>query len=95
MTKEDFLRKVAKQTRLPMTEVADVVNASHRVLEELMRAGDKVTFPGFGTFYIREHKGGKVRHIRTGNVVEYAARNVAAFRPGEYLRNAAAGRRRR
>src|SRR4051812_7739912 len=95
MTKEEFIKRVSRETRLPQRHVSDILNASHRLLEDIMRAGERVTFPGFGTFYTSKRQGGKVRHVRTGKVVEYAARNVAAFRAGEYLRRAAAGRRRR
>ena len=95
MTKEEFIKRVSKQTRLPQTHVSDMLNASHRLLEEIMRGGGKITFPGFGTFYTSQRKAGKVKHIKTGKVVEFAARKVAAFRPGEYLKRAAAGKRRR
>jgi DNA-binding protein HU-beta len=95
MTKEEFIKRVSKQTRLPQAHVSDILNASHRLLEDIMRAGEKITFPGFGTFYTSKRQGGKVKHVRTGKVIEYAARNVAAFRPGEYLKRAAAGKRRR
>jgi DNA-binding protein HU-beta len=95
MTKEEFIRRVSKETRLPQRHVLDMLNASHRLLEEIMRAGEKVTFPGFGTFYTSERKAGKVKSIKTGKIVEFAARKVAAFRAGEYLKRAAAGKRRR
>ena len=95
MTKEEFIRKVDKETRLGMREVADVVNASHRVIEELLRKGDYVVFPGFGAFDVRERQGGKVKHVRTGKVVSYPKRIVPYFTPGKYLKNAANGKRRR
>ncbi len=95
MTKQEFIKRVSRQTRLPQSHVSDVLNASHRLLEDIMRAGEKIIFPGFGTFYTRKGQGGKVKHVRTGKVIEYAGRNVAAFRAGEYLRRAVAGKRRR
>ena len=95
MTKQEFIKRISRQTRLPQKHVSDVLNASHRLLEDILRTGDKVTFPGFGTFYASQRKAGKVKDIRTGKIVEYAARKVAAFRAGEYLKRAAAGKRRR
>src|SRR4051794_13652207 len=95
MTKEEFIKRVSRQTRLPQGHVSDVLNASHRLLEDTMRTGEKVTFPGFGTFYTSKRQGGKVKHVRTGKVIEYPARTVAAFRAGEYLKRAVAGKRRR
>ena len=95
MTKQEFIKRVSRQTRLPQSHVSDVLNASHRLLEDIMRAGEKVTFPGFGTFYTSPRKAGKVKDVRTGKIVEFAARKIAAFRAGEYLKRAAAGKRRR
>src|SRR4051795_11119034 len=95
MTKQEFIKRISRQTRLPQKHVSDILNGSHRLLEDIMRSGDKVTFPGFGTFYASQRKAGKVKHVRTGKVIEYAARKVAAFRAGEYLKRAAAGKRRR
>ncbi len=69
MTKEEFIKRVSKQTRLPQTHVSDILNASHRLLEEIMRGGGKVTFPGFGTFYTSQRKAGKVKHIKTGRAL--------------------------
>src|SRR5919202_6841994 len=95
MTKQEFIKRISRQTRLPQKHASDILNASHRLLEDILRTGDKVTFPGFGTFYTSQRKAGKVKSIKTGKIVEYAARKVAAFRPGEYLKRAAAGKRRR
>src|SRR4051812_30106368 len=95
MTKEEFIKRVSRETRLPQRHVWDILNASHRLLEEILRAGEKVTFPGFGTFYTSKRQGGKLKDVRTGEIIDYAARKVAAFRAGEYLKRAAAGKRRR
>src|SRR5919206_4440775 len=95
MTKQEFIKRISRQTRLPQAHVSDMLNASYRLLEDIMRSGGKITFPGFGTFYTSQRKAGKVKDIRTGKIVEFAARKVAAFRPGEYLKRAAAGKRRR
>ena len=77
------------------SRTSDVVNASHRLIEETLRAGGTVSFPGFGTFATSKRKAGKVRHIVTGKTVEYPARKVAVFKVGEYLKRAVAGKRRR
>ena len=98
MYKTEVVRRIAKQTRLSQRVVNDVLTASHRLIEEALRAGEAVTFPGCGTFYTGERKAGKVRHVRTGQTVDVPARRVAAFRVGDVLRRAVAGtgkRRRR
>ena len=98
MYKTEVVRRIAKQTRLGQRAVDDVLAASHRLIGESLRAGETVTFPGFGTFYASERKAGTVRHVRTGQTVDVPARRVAAFRVGDVLKRAVAGtgkRRRR
>ena len=95
MHKTQFIRQVAKETRLTQRVVSDVVNASHRLIEETLRSKKSVTFPGFGTFYTSERKGGKVRHVRSGKEISYKPRRVAQFRVGEILKRAVRGDRRR
>ena len=98
MYKTEAVRRIAKQTRLSQRAVSDVLTASHRLIAESLRAGEPVTFPGFGTFYASQRKAGKVRHVRTGQTIDVPARRVAAFRVGDVLKRAVAGtgkRRRR
>jgi DNA-binding protein HU-beta len=95
MYKTDIVRQVASETRLSQRIVADVVDATHRLIGEALHAGERVTFPGFGTFYPSQRQEGTVRHIRTGQTVKVPARRVAAFRAGDVLKRAIAGRRRR
>ena len=95
MYKTDLIRRVAKETRLSRRVVNDVLGASHRAIEEALRAGETVTLPGFGTFYASERRAGTVRHVRTGQPVAVPARRVAAFRAGEVLKRAVAGEKKR
>ena len=95
MHKTEVVRRIAKETRLSQRVVNDVLGASHRLIEETLRAGEAVTFSGFGTFYASQRKAGKVRHVRIGETIEVPARRVAAFRVGDVLKRAVAGRRRR
>ena len=95
MHKSEFVRKVAVRTRLSQKVVADVLNTSHRLVEEELRSGGTVQFPGFGTFYTRERQESIVKHIKTGKDVTVPARQVAGFKVGDILKRAVAGKRRR
>jgi DNA-binding protein HU-beta len=86
MYKTEVVRKVAKETRLSQRAVSDVINATLGTIQVALRHGHKVTFPGFGTFYRRHQKEGKVRAIRSGKIVTLPARQVAAFRVGAVLK---------
>lgn len=94
MYKTEVVRRVARQTRLPQQTVNDVITASHRLIEETLRTGESVVFPGFGSFYVSKRKAGSVKHIRTGERVAVPERTVAAFRVGDVLKRAVNGGRR-
>ena len=94
MHKTVLVRRVAKETRLSQRVVSDVITASHRLIESTLREGKTVTFPGFGTFYTSQRKAGKVKHVKTGQVLSYSARRLPAFRAGEILKRAVRGERR-
>ncbi len=95
MYKTELIRRVSKETRLSQRIISDVIEASHRLIEQTLREGNSVTFPGFGTFLTREKKEGQVKDVRTGELVRYDARRVAAFKVGEVLKRAVRGQRRR
>jgi DNA-binding protein HU-beta len=93
MHKTAFIGRVATETRLSRRIVAEVLGASHRLIEDTLRTGETVTFPGFGTYYPRHRQEGEVRHIRTGRTTTVPARTVARFRAGEVLKRAVARKR--
>jgi DNA-binding protein HU-beta len=95
MYKTELIRMVSRDTRLSQRIVSDVIEASHRLIEQTLREGNSVTFPGFGTFLTREKQAGQVKDVRTGELVRYEARRVAAFKVGEVLKRAVRGDRRR
>jgi nucleoid DNA-binding protein len=95
MLKSQFIRQVSDKTRLPQGVVADVINASHRLIEETLRTKRSVQFPGFGTFVTSERRGGKVRDIRSGKEISYKGRRIAQFRAGAILKRAVRGERRK
>jgi DNA-binding protein HU-beta len=95
MYKTELMRRVANETRLSRRIVSDVLNQSLRLIEHALREGQSVTFTGFGTFLTRERGEGQVRDVRTGEMVSYPARRIAAFRVGDVLKRAVRGERRR
>jgi len=50
--------------------------------------GEKVTFPGFGTFEAKERAERKGRNPQTGEEITIPARRVAQFKAGSALKEA-------
>ena len=94
MYKTELIRRGARETRLSQWVVADVVEATQRLIEQALRTGQQVTLPGFGTFYTRKRPASKVKHVRTGKPIAVPARRIAAFRAGAVLKRAVAGKKR-
>ncbi len=89
MYKTEIVKRVAKETRLTQRAVSDVINATLETVQACLRRGNDARFPGFGTFYTRQRKEGKVRDIRTKRVIAVPQRRVAAFRVGQVLKRMA------
>ena len=94
MYKTDIVRRVAQETGLSQRVVSHVFGSSLRTIEAALVTGERVTLPGFGTFYTSQRQAVRVRSIRTGRQVEVPARRVAAFRVGNVLKRAVAAKRR-
>ncbi len=90
----DLVRRVAQQTGLHQRVVRQVLGVSLETMQSALTAGERVTLPGFGTFSTRQRRAGRVRSVRTGRQVDVPARRVAAFRVGDVLKRAVAGKRR-
>ncbi len=90
-----LVRRVAQQTGLPQPVVRQVLGASLTTVQAALAAGERVTLPGFGTFYTSDRQAARVRSVRDGRQMTIPARRVAAFRVGEVLKRAVAGTRSR
>lgn len=88
-----LVRRVAQQTGLSQAIVRQVLGASLEGVQAALAAGERVTLPGFGTFYTSERQAARVRSVRDGRQMTIPARRVAAFRVGEVLKRAVAGSR--
>ena len=87
MTKAEFVAKVAEELEVPKTVAAEVVDAFLTVTTDLLRAGDKITFPGFGTFEVAERAARKGRNPQTGAEINIAASRSGKFSAGKNLKN--------
>jgi len=88
-----LVRSIALQTGLSQAIVRQVLSASLANVQAALVAGERVTLPGFGTFYTSARQAARVRSVRDGRQVTIPARRVAAFRVGEVLKRTVAGTR--
>lgn len=63
------------------------VKAAIKVITETLVAGDKIAFPGFGSFEVRDRAAREGKNPQTGEKVSIAACKVPAFKAGKALKD--------
>ncbi|MDD3228250.1 MAG: HU family DNA-binding protein [Oscillospiraceae bacterium] len=88
MTKTEFVDKIAEESGITKKDADASVKAAIKVLTDAMAAGDKIAFPGFGSFEVRERAAREGKNPRTGEAVQIAACKSPAFKAGKALKDA-------
>ena len=87
MTKAEFIAAVAVELDVPKNVAAETVDAFLKVTTDLLKAGDKITFPGFGTFQVATRAARTGRNPQTGAEIKIAASKSGKFSAGKSLKN--------
>jgi nucleoid DNA-binding protein len=86
MNKAELIDQIAVKTSLMKKNVETVVNSFIDVTSESLKAGDKLTMVGFGTFKVAERKARTGVNPKTGAKIKIAATKVPKFVPGKELK---------
>jgi len=86
MKKQEFIEEIAKKTKLPKSEVAEVVNTGIEVVTKNISKG--VVLTGFGTFSVSKRKARTGRNPKTGETIKIPATKVPRFKAGKALKQA-------
>lgn len=88
MNKQEFIAAVAEKVGCSNVEAAKAVNAVLDVIQEEMKAGNKIILTGFGQFEARERGARTGVNPATGESIKIAACKVPAFKAGKGLKDA-------
>ena len=88
MNKNELLEKVSLASGLTKKESEAAINAFLETLTDVLKAGDKISLKGFGTFEVRTREARMGRNPRTGETVKIAARTAVTFKAGSKLKDA-------
>ncbi len=89
MTKAELVAKIHAKAGLSTKAQAETaLDALIATLTEAMKAGDSVTFTGFGSFKVTERAARKGRNPRTGQEINIPAAKAVKFTPGKALKEA-------
>ena len=90
MTKVELIAKVAAEANLTKKQAEAAVAAVIEGITDALKAGDKVSIVGFGTFETRERPARTGLHPRTKETIEIPATTAPAFKAGKALKDAVA-----
>ena len=90
MTKKELIVSIAEQAGISKGAAEKALNAVIDGITDALSNRDKVTFVGFGTFYVTERPARKGRNPKTGEPIKIPASKVPKFKPGKALKDAVA-----
>jgi DNA-binding protein HU-beta len=93
MNKTELVDAVAASTGGSKADAQRNVDAVLESVTKALKKGDKVALTGFGTFEVRARAARKGRNPQTGETIKVKASKVPAFRAGQGLKDAVAGKK--
>jgi DNA-binding protein HU-beta len=87
MTKAELIESVANRTDLPKAIAERAVNTVFDDIVAALKAGDKISISGFGTFAVSSRKARTGRNPKTGDAIEIPASKSAKFKAGKALKD--------
>ena len=88
MNKKELIKSMATKADLTNKSAAAALDAAIQSITEALKAGDKVSLPGFGTFEVKTRPARTSRNPRTGEAVAVPEKRVPTFKPGKALKDA-------
>lgn len=88
MNKGDLIKAIADAAGITKAQASDALNAVTDNITAALKAGDKVTLIGFGTFSSSERQERVGRNPSTGESITIAAKKQAKFKAGKELEDA-------
>ncbi len=87
MTKQELVEVVAKQTQMTKKAAADVISVVFDNIGAAVKADERFSYPGFGTWSIRTRKARKIRNPQTNEIMKLKASKTIGFRPAKELKD--------
>jgi len=85
MNKAELIAAIAEKAEINKSKATVALDTFIASVAAALRAGDKVTLVGFGTFSVATRGERTGRNPRDGKQIKIAAKKVAKFKPGKKL----------
>ncbi len=88
MTKSELISKVSEKACITKADTEKVLDAFSKVVTGSLVVGEKVVYPGLGTFEVAERAARTGRNPQTGKIMQIKASKTAKFKGAKALKDA-------
>ncbi len=88
MNKGELVSTVAEEAGVSQTQAEQIIGALFNAIVAAAQTGDKVAWPGFGSFSISQRAARTGRNPQTGEAIKIAASKALRFSPAAALKAA-------
>ncbi|HNQ37002.1 MAG: HU family DNA-binding protein [Prolixibacteraceae bacterium] len=85
MNKQDLVNAIAENAGLSKADAKKGLDATINAVSAALKAGDRVSLVGFGSFAVSERGARTGRNPQTGKEIKIEAKKVVKFKPGAEL----------
>ena len=90
MTKDQLIESVQKSCDgddISKRLTGDMLDATFESIQKAIKKNKRFSYPGFGTFLVRNRKARKGRNPQTGGEIQIKASKTVGFKPAPKLKN--------
>ena len=87
MTKADLINSIAEKSELSKADAEKALKAFTDAITDAMKAGEKVSLVGFGTFSVGDRAARQGQNPQTGAKINIPAAKVPKFKAGKALKD--------
>jgi DNA-binding protein HU-beta len=85
MNKAELINAISSGSTLTKAEAGKALASLTESIGKALKKGERVSFPGFGTFTIAQRQARTGRNPRTGAAINIKAKKVVKFKPSSKL----------
>ncbi len=86
MTKAQLVERIAIQSRLTKKSAAELLDSVFKDIGNAVKADTRFSYPGFGTWMLRQRKARRIRNPHTNELMKLEASRTIGFRPAKELK---------
>lgn len=86
MTKAQLVERIAAQSRMTKKSAAQILDEVFESIGNAVKTDARFSYPGFGTWRLRELKARKVRHPQTNELMKLEPSRTIGFRAAKELK---------